>query len=54
MEYLNPRSVAFVLAASSFLNIVACGGAPQSGSPERQEPQAKALRLYVRLRHSKG
>jgi hypothetical protein len=54
MEYFNPRSVAFVLAASSFLNIVACGGAPQSGSPERQEPQAKALRLYVRLRHSKG
>lgn len=47
MGYFNPRSVAFVLATSSFLNIAACGGAPQSGSPERQEPQARALRLYV-------
>jgi N-acyl homoserine lactone hydrolase len=47
MEYFTRRPVAFVLVATSFLNIVACGGAQQSGSPERQDPRAKALRLYV-------
>lgn len=46
MKYLKPRSVAFAFALAAPLNITACGPQPR-GSPERLDPQAKALRLYV-------
>jgi N-acyl homoserine lactone hydrolase len=47
MRLFSPRFVAFGLAVASTLNIVACGGAPPSGSPQRSDPREKALRLYV-------
>lgn len=46
MKYLKPRSVAFVLAVTAPLIITACG--PQRRElPERLDPKAKALKLYV-------
>jgi glyoxylase-like metal-dependent hydrolase (beta-lactamase superfamily II) len=47
MTHPVPRFVACGLAAAFILNIVACGGAPPSGSPQGSEPQVNALRLYV-------
>jgi N-acyl homoserine lactone hydrolase len=46
MTHPFPRFVAFGLAACT-LNIVACGAAPPSGSPQGSGPQVNALRLYV-------
>ena len=42
-----PRFVTFGLAAACTLNIVACGGAQPSRSPQGSVPQVNALRLYV-------
>ena len=47
MECLKPRSLMAALAVASVLAVIACSS-PQTGSaPERLDPEAKALRLYV-------
>ena len=47
MECLKLRSLVAALAAASVLTIAACSAGQPGSSPERIDPQAKGLRLYV-------
>jgi glyoxylase-like metal-dependent hydrolase (beta-lactamase superfamily II) len=47
MESLKPRPLLAALAAASVLIVVACNTQRTESSPERLDPQAKALRLFV-------
>lgn len=47
MECFKPRSLMAALAAASVLTVLACSSQQTGSTPERLDPEAKALRIYV-------